>query len=327
MIPEYKSASFSLESIAPVLGTISPKIKTRTVRIPVAIPTAKLIFIARVVARADADRFTILLPIRMALSILLYWSRILLTVIARLLPSSARERMRTRFTVVSAVSADEKKLDRKIRIIRAANCTTVSACAVEVVCCMTLGSKNVHSFFDLLLSANIQYTNAVVKFLWACEYKFNRERECHGVRIKIRIQKEGRARMQNETSLRSRGASQEGGIPVFFLLKSLLFSYILTTGLLLLLAFFLFKFELSERPVAVAIIGIYVLATFFAGFVTGKRLQNRKFLWGLLMGVAYFVVLAVVSLAVKQSPDTLGDSFFTTLALCAGGGMLGGMIS
>lgn len=114
---------------------------------------------------------------------------------------------------------------------------------------------------------------------------------------------------------------------MFFLLKSLLFSYILTTGLLLLLAFFLFKFELSERPVAVAIIGIYVLATFFAGFVTGKRLQNRKFLWGLLMGVAYFVVLAVVSLAVKQSPDTLGDSFFTTLALCAGGGMLGGMIS
>ncbi|MDE7269285.1 MAG: TIGR04086 family membrane protein [Acetatifactor sp.] len=133
--------------------------------------------------------------------------------------------------------------------------------------------------------------------------------------------------MQNETNFRGRGAAQEGGIPVFFLLKSLLFSYILTTGLLLLLAFFLFKFELSERPVAVAIIAIYVVATLFAGFVTGKKLQNRKFLWGLLMGVAYFVVLAVVSLAVKQSPDTLGDSFFTTLALCAGGGMLGGMIS
>ena len=50
-------------------------------------------------------------------------------------------------------------------------------------------------------------------------------------------------------------------------------------------------------------------------------------MWGLLMGIAYFVVLAVVSLAVKKSPDTLGNSFFTTLALCAGGGMLGGMIS
>ncbi len=133
--------------------------------------------------------------------------------------------------------------------------------------------------------------------------------------------------MQNETGLRGRGAADEGGIPVFFLMKSLLFSYILTTGLLLLLAFFLFKFELTERPVAIAIIAIYVVSTFFAGFVTGKKLQNRKFMWGLLMGIAYFVVLAVVSLAVKKSPDTLGNSFFTTLALCAGGGMLGGMIS
>lgn len=133
--------------------------------------------------------------------------------------------------------------------------------------------------------------------------------------------------MRNETSLRSRGAREEGGIPVFFLLKSLLFSYILTAGLLLLLAFFLFKFDLTEKPVAIAIIVIYVVATFFAGFVTGRHLQNKKYLWGLVMGAAYFIVLALISLAVKQSPDTLGQSFFTTLVLCAGGGMLGGMLS
>ncbi len=133
--------------------------------------------------------------------------------------------------------------------------------------------------------------------------------------------------MQREINLRGRGATQEGGIPLFFLLKSLLFSYILTAGLLLLLAFFLFKFDLTEKLVSVAIIAIYVAATFFAGFVTGKRQNSRKFLWGLLMGAAYFVVLALVSLAVKQSPDTLGQSFFTTLVLCAGGGMLGGMLS
>ncbi|MCM1113832.1 MAG: TIGR04086 family membrane protein [Muribaculum sp.] len=133
--------------------------------------------------------------------------------------------------------------------------------------------------------------------------------------------------MQNETRVRGRNGVGEGGIPLLFLLKSLLFSYILTAGLLLLLAFVLFKLELSERPVAVAIIVIYVVATFFAGFVTGKKLGNRKFLWGLLMGAAYFVVLALVSLAVRQSPDALGNSFFTTMALCAGGGMLGGMVS
>ena len=133
--------------------------------------------------------------------------------------------------------------------------------------------------------------------------------------------------MQREIRLRGREAANEGGIPWFYLLKNLLFSYILTAGLLLLLAFFLYKFDLTERPVSIAIIVIYVVATFFAGFVTGKKLGNRQFLWGLLMGTAYFVVLALVSLAVKQSPDALGQSFFTTLMLCAGGGMLGGMLS
>lgn len=133
--------------------------------------------------------------------------------------------------------------------------------------------------------------------------------------------------MGREISLRSRGTREEGGIQLFFLMKSLLFSYILTAGLLLLLAFFLYKFNLTEKPVTIAIIVIYIVATFFAGFVTGKRLQNKKFLWGLVMGAAYFVVLALVSLAVKQNPETLGQSFFTTMALCAGGGMLGGMLS
>ncbi len=131
----------------------------------------------------------------------------------------------------------------------------------------------------------------------------------------------------NNMQARSRFTAGEGSGQIFFLLKTLLFSYILTAGLLLILALLLFKLELSEGPVAVAIIAIYVVATFFAGFMTGKKLQNRKFLWGLLMGAAYFVVLVLISLAVKQSPDTLGDSFFTTMVLCAGGGMLGGMLS
>jgi putative membrane protein (TIGR04086 family) len=127
--------------------------------------------------------------------------------------------------------------------------------------------------------------------------------------------------------MRGRNPAKEGSVPILFLLKSLLVSYILTAGLLLLLAFLLFKLELTEKPVSIAIIVIYVAATFCAGFVSGKKLQSRKFLWGMFMGVAYFVVLALVSLAVKQSPDALGNSFFTTMVLCAGGGMLGGMVS
>ncbi len=118
-----------------------------------------------------------------------------------------------------------------------------------------------------------------------------------------------------------------GEIPVLFLLKSLLFSYILTGGLLLLLALLLYKAGLSQKVVSACIIVIYVLATFFAGFMSGKKLGSRKFLWGALMGAAYFLVLVLISLAVNHQLGILTNSFLTTLVLCSGGGMLGGMLS
>ena len=118
----------------------------------------------------------------------------------------------------------------------------------------------------------------------------------------------------------------ENTSPVFFLLKCLLFSYILTAVLLLQLAFLLYKLGLSEGVVSISISAIYVIATFAAGFVAGKKLQIRKFLWGMLLGTVYFLVLAVISLAVNQSVGELGNSFFTTLTLCAAGGTLGGMM-
>lgn len=121
--------------------------------------------------------------------------------------------------------------------------------------------------------------------------------------------------------------SYRGGIPVLSLLRNLLFSYIMSAALLLVLAFFLYRFQLGEKPVAAAIIGIYILSTVFLGFLTGKTMENKKFLWGLFLGLLYFVVLAVISMIVKGSTQSLGNHFFSTLILCAGGGMLGGMLS
>ena len=96
---------------------------------------------------------------------------------------------------------------------------------------------------------------------------------------------------------------------ILFLLKCLLFSYILTGGFLLLLALFLYKFQLSEKIVSIAIIVIYVIAVFFAGFMTGKRMGSRKFLWGLAVGLAYFAVMALISLAVNHEFKDLGTHF------------------
>lgn len=116
-------------------------------------------------------------------------------------------------------------------------------------------------------------------------------------------------------------------LPILFFMKTLIFSYVLTGVFLALLSFMLYKFHLGEKVVTIAIILIYVAATFFAGFVTGRKMGSRKFFWGAVEGAAYFLVLVLISLVAGQEGFRSGNSFVTTLILCAGGGMLGGMLS
>lgn len=112
-----------------------------------------------------------------------------------------------------------------------------------------------------------------------------------------------------------------------FIIKCMLGAYILTAGLLLLLAFILYRFGLSEKVVSVCIIAIYIAVTFLAGLLAGKREGKRKFLWGLIMGVLYFGILTVVSLIVNKGVEDVAGNMMTVFFLCAGSGMLGGMVS
>ena len=111
------------------------------------------------------------------------------------------------------------------------------------------------------------------------------------------------------------------------LIKSLLAAYIVTGLLLLLLALLLYKLQLSESVVNIGIIAIYVAACFLGGFLEGKMMKTRKFLWGGAFGLLYFAVLAVISLAVGQGFSGSSSHFVTTLLLCMAGGTLGGMVS
>lgn len=117
------------------------------------------------------------------------------------------------------------------------------------------------------------------------------------------------------------------GEGILFIMKCLLFSYVLTAGLLLLLALLLYRFSLQEKIVNIGIIVIYIAVTFLSGMLAGKRAGSRKFLWGLCMGTLYFAVLALVSLAVNRSIADVATNFVTVFCLCAGSGMLGGMLA
>ncbi|MCX4340121.1 MAG: TIGR04086 family membrane protein [Lachnospiraceae bacterium] len=112
-----------------------------------------------------------------------------------------------------------------------------------------------------------------------------------------------------------------------FVIKCMLGAYVLTAGLLLLLAFMLYRFGLSEKVVSVCIIAIYILVTFFAGLLAGKREGKRKYLWGLAMGVLYFGILVVVSLVVNKGLEDVAGNMMTVFFLCAGSGALGGMLA
>lgn len=110
-------------------------------------------------------------------------------------------------------------------------------------------------------------------------------------------------------------------------LKCLLFAYLLTIGLLFILAFMLYQFALSKSVVSACIIGIYVISCFFSGLMIGKVLEHKKFVWGIMMGSLYFAVLVIVSLIVNQRIENALMNLVTSYIICAGSGMLGGMVS
>lgn len=126
---------------------------------------------------------------------------------------------------------------------------------------------------------------------------------------------------------RVKSTSDEGGASVLTLLKCLLASYLITGLLLLILAFLLYKLSMTEKIVSIAIIVIYVATTFLAGFLAGKRFKTKRFLWGFVVGSAYFLVLLILSLIMNASSVGLNSGLLTTYILCAGGGTLGGMLS
>lgn len=114
---------------------------------------------------------------------------------------------------------------------------------------------------------------------------------------------------------------------IMWILKSLIASYAVTGILLVVLAMLLYRFELNEKIVSAAIVGIYVISTLIGGFIIGKLMKVRRFLWGMGLGILYFALLLLITLGVYHTLNGNSTNLLTTFILCAGGGMAGGMIS
>ena len=95
---------------------------------------------------------------------------------------------------------------------------------------------------------------------------------------------------------------------------------LITTALLILSAFLLEKLGLTEKYVQLLIYAIYLISALAAGMIAGKWQREKKFMWGALAGVVWFVVVLVISLCMnRMSIDASG--LFPAL-VCMLGGML-----
>ncbi len=110
-------------------------------------------------------------------------------------------------------------------------------------------------------------------------------------------------------------------------IKSLIAAYVVTGIALAILAFLVYKMELTESVVNIAIVAIYIIASFLGGFITGKKVKEKKFVWGLLLGVLYIFIIYLVSTIISQDFNLTSASSITAFFLCVGGGLLGGMVS
>ena len=63
------------------------------------------------------------------------------------------------------------------------------------------------------------------------------------------------------------------------------------------------------------------------GLLCGKALRTRRFFWGLLTGMLYFLALLAASVLLRHGQMPELTRMLPVLACCAAGGMIGGILS
>ena len=120
---------------------------------------------------------------------------------------------------------------------------------------------------------------------------------------------------------------EQNEVWIMWMVKALLAAYVVTGILLIILALALYKFELNEGAVTAGVTAVYLISTFTGGLVVGKLAKVRRFLWGIVLGILYFALLLLVTVGIYRTFHGSSTEILVTFALCAGGGMAGGMMS
>ena len=114
---------------------------------------------------------------------------------------------------------------------------------------------------------------------------------------------------------------------VWIFARQMLLSYLITGILLLILSFILYRWDLSAGKLQIGIYIVYGLVNLINGWILGKCCRTRRFVWGALGGVLYFVILFLVSLIINHGIVIEFTGILWSFLICVLGGMAGGMVS
>lgn len=108
--------------------------------------------------------------------------------------------------------------------------------------------------------------------------------------------------------------------------KGIAAAFLVSAVILIVLAFLMYRFELAESVVRGGIIAAYVFSCFVGGSVVSRRQEGKKYLWGILVGALYYVILISVSMIINKRMFVNIPGVVSSGVLCILGGMLGGML-
>lgn len=107
--------------------------------------------------------------------------------------------------------------------------------------------------------------------------------------------------------------------------KGVVSAYILSAVFLVVLAFLMFQWDVSENVVRGGIIFTYVFSCFISGMIVSRQHEGRRYLWGILMGAMYYLILFITSMIFSRGAFSEISGILPALFLCVFGGMFGGM--
>ena len=111
------------------------------------------------------------------------------------------------------------------------------------------------------------------------------------------------------------------------MMKTLLFMWGLTAIFLFVMSLVVYKMHGEETGIGICVYITYIIVNFAGGFIFGKVMDKRKYLFGLITGALYFLTLMIISAIITGGVELAEMKAGLTLLSCVLSGMFGGMLS